>query len=45
MEAQALDLQAKRKHQSFSDFNVILQQCPSDHLKIWIQERIKNYRM
>ena len=35
--------QAHRKHASFSNFNTVLQQCPSSHLKPWITDKIKTY--
>jgi len=34
-----------RKHTKFPNFNAVLQQCPTDHLKDWITERIKSYRL
>ena len=34
-----------RKHSAFQNFNAILQQCPTDHLKEWITERIKTYKL
>ena len=42
-EQNVFDQQAHRKHSSFSNFNTILQQCPSSHLKPWITTRIKTY--
>ena len=42
-EQNVFDQQAHRKHLSFSNFNTILQQCPSSHLKPWITTRIKTY--
>jgi len=33
----------KRYHPSFRDFNAVLQQCQSKHLKQWISERVKSY--
>jgi len=34
-----------RKHSKFPNFNAVLQQCPTDHLKDWITEQIKSYRL
>jgi len=45
IEMEVFDVKAKRKHQSFPNFNAILQQCPPNHLKIWIQDRIITYKM
>ena len=45
IEMEVFDVKAKRKHRSFPNFNAILQQCPSNHLKIWKQDRIKTYQM
>lgn len=33
-----------RKHPSFDNFNVILQQCPSKHLEKWISTKVKTYK-
>lgn len=37
--------QKGRKHRSFSNFNVILQQCPSKHLKEWILIKLKTHKL
>ena len=39
------DCYSKRKHSAFPNVNTILQQCPPKHLKTWITERIKTYRL
>jgi len=35
----------KRKHSFFNNFNVILQQCPTKHLKEWISTKLKTYKI
>ena len=42
-EQKVFEQQTHRKHASFSNFNTILQQCPSSHLKPWIKDKIKTY--
>lgn len=44
-EVKVFDQQAQRRHPSFYNFNTVLQQCPSDHLKKWIMDRIKRYKL
>ena len=42
-EQNVFEQQAHRKHASFSNFNTVLQQCPSSHLKPWITDKIKTH--
>lgn len=44
-ELKAFDQFSKRKHSAFPNLNAVLQQCPPEHLKKWITERIKVYRL
>lgn len=44
-DARVFDELSGRKHSSFCNFNAVLQQCPTNHLKDWITERIKSYRL
>ena len=44
-EVQVFNKFSARKHSNFYNFNAILQQCPTNHLKDWITEQIKTYRL
>jgi len=44
-ESKVYNQQAQRKHSSFTNLNALLQQCPSEHMKEWITNKIKMYRL
>lgn len=44
-EAKVFDKFSARKYSSFRNFNTVLQQCPTTHLKEWITKQINTYKL
>lgn len=45
VEGDVFTVKQGRKYPSFKNFNTVLQQCPKEHLKQWIESRTKTYKM